>query len=357
MDQYRPGIGICAGAQMLKWGDLDQRIRIEPDQEVNVFINFESILAKLIQRKNLHQSIAYFKKHVVLELESAILNLVANYRSYIRKCHGIPKLYLYHTHLSREKQEMRVYNKYYRTYYYNQYMQNPQFRDLGKLINSFVIPDIELILSYVYGCYFVKSKRFDGSLIPYIIAEHDSESTQSIIVTSDVFDTLYYFQPSVQVIYIKRNFSNLTICSSVEETVRSIIKDENPFDLTIFNYEMYYRLLLSMKGSKVRNIRSAKGFGYGKFTKILKEGLENGMILKEFESIDSILQLFPEKYQEDIKNAFLCSDIGLQSTLLTDADRNDVLSQCIDKVDIASVEALNNQRFLDFPINLPGLLE
>ena len=81
------------------------------------------------------------------------------------------------------------------------------------------------------------------------------------------------------------------------------------------------------------------------------------MILKEFESIDSILQLFPEKYQEDIKNAFLCSDIGLQSTLLTDADRNDVLSQCIDKVDIASVEALNNQRFLDFPINLPGLLE
>ena len=139
--------------------------------------------------------------------------------------------------------------------------------------------------------------------------------------------------------------------------MRSIIKDENPFDLTIFNYEMYYRLLLSMKGSKVRNIRSAKGFGYGKFTKILKEGLENGMILKEFESIDSILQLFPEKYQEDIKNAFLCSDIGLQSTLLTDADRNDVLSQCIDKVDIASVEALNNQRFLDFPINLPGLLE
>lgn len=356
MDKYRPGIGIAAGSQMLRWNVLDRYIHIEPDQEVNIFINFESVLANLNRMKNLHQSITYFKKHVVLELESAILNLMSNYRSYIRKCHGIPKLYLYHTHLSKEKQEMQVYNKYYRSYYYNQYMQNPKFRDIGRMINNLVIPDLELILSYIYGCYFIKSKRFDGSMIPYIIAEKSS-ATQNIIITTDIFDTLYYFQPSFTTIYIKRYYGDLTICNSAEETVRTIIKDENPFDLTIFNYEMYYRLLLSMKGNTIRNIRSAKGFGYGKFVKVLKEGLDNGMILKEFESIDSILQLFPKKYQEDIKNAFLCSDIGVQSTLLTDADRSDIDLQCIDKVDIQSIEALNNQRFLDFPINLQGLLE
>jgi hypothetical protein len=190
-----------------------------------------------------------------------------------------------------------------------------------------------------------------------MIAETSSESTQNIIITSDIFDTLYFFQPSFTVIYIERKYQSLTVCSSVEEYVRCIIKDENPFDLTIFNFEMYYRLLVSMKGNKIRNIRSAKGFGYGRFAKILKEGIDNGMILKEFESIDSILQLFPVKYQDDIKNAFLCSDISLQSTLLTDADRLDVQTQCIDKVDIASVEALNNQRFLEYPINLQGLLE
>ena len=42
------------------------------------------------------------------------------------------------------------------------------------------------------------------------------------------------------------------------------------------------------KGSKIRNIRSAKGFGYGKFASILNLGMRDDIILKDFQSLGSV---------------------------------------------------------------------
>jgi len=41
---------------------------------------------------------------------------------------------------------------------------------------------------------------------------------------------------------------------------------------------------------------------------------------------------------------------------LSETDIDEIKSQIIDKVDTASLEALNNKRFVEFPINLPGLI-
>ena len=146
------------------------------------------------------------------------------------------------------------------------------------------------------------------------------------------------------------------VASETDAVIQSIVKNESPFDLNIFNSEMYFRLLLSIKGSKIRNIRSAKGFGYGKFMTILKDGIKQDIVLRDFESIDSIIGLFPEKYRNDIKEAFQCTSIDTQYELLNDADIDSVKRQIVDKVDIESVEALNNKRFFNFPINLQSLI-
>jgi hypothetical protein len=42
---------------------------------------------------------------------------------------------------------------------------------------------------------------------------------------------------------------------------------------------------------------------------------------------------------------------------LNDIDTEDIKSQMVDKADIQSLESLNNQRFLEFPISLQGLLQ
>lgn len=359
MESYVPGIGVVAGSLMLKWDLMNRHvhnnpINIQPGDNINVFINFESILRNLAMQKGLTSSVTFHKQKIVIELESAILNLMASYKMYFRKEKCNPKMYFYYTDLGDNPQQMFAYNKYYRNYYKNRYMQNPQFRLMGEVINKIIVPEIELILSYVPDCYFIKAKTFDGSVIPQIISTFSD--SKNVIISGDVFDTLYLFNPNFLTIYIKRRYQQFNVMSEVDSVVQSIIKDESPFDLTIFNSEMYYRLLLSIKGSKIRNIRSAKGFGYGKFMTLLKQGIEKDIVLRDFESIDSIMDLFPPSYRNDIKQAFQCTSIDTQFALLSDTDIEAVRSQIIDKVDIESLEALNNKRFLEMPINLQGLL-
>lgn len=359
MENYKSGsLMYPAGSLMLKWNLLDQHIKnnpikLQPGDKVNVFINFESVLRNLTLQKGLNSMVNFYKQKVTIELESSILNLMANYRMYFNKEMVETKLYFYFTDLNASDQQMRVYNEYYRTSYHNRYMENPKFKDMGKLLNEVIIPEVNLILTYVNGCYFIKANSFDGSIIPYIISEFSD--SKNVLITGDIFDTLYLFNPNFATVYIKRRFQHFQVTSDIDETISSIIKDESPFDLSIFRSEMYYRLLLSIKGSTIRNIKSAKGFGYGKFISILKNGIDNDIILKDFESIDSIIDLFPTQYQSDIKTAFQCTTIDGQYDLLSSTDIEGIKSQIIDKIDFESLNALNNKRFLDSPINLNGL--
>lgn len=360
LENYRYNqFSFAAGSWMLKWNIIDDHVHnslldIHPGDTVNVFINFECILRNLLTQRGLTDATNFHKQKLVIELESSILNLMANYRMYFNKERCNTRLYFYHTDLNESTQQMKVYNKYYREYYHNRYMENPQFRTTGELLNSVVIPEIELILLYVPGCYFIKSKVFDGSLIPYVISTFSD--AKNVIISGDIFDTLYMFNPNFLTIYIKRRFQHFNVTSNIEETVKTIVKDESPFDLNIFKSEMYYRLLLSIKGSKIRNIKSAKGFGYSKFISLMKAGINDDIILKDFESIDSIIELFPNKYRDDIKNAFQCTSIENQYQLLNNTDIDNIKNQIIDKSDIESLESLNNKRFMDYPINLNGLL-
>lgn len=358
-EEYTGGIGVTAGAWMLKWNLLDQHIHektinIKPGDDINVFINFECILKNLSVYKGLNSLVTFHKQELVIELEASILNLIANYRAYFKKEKCNPKLYFYYTDLNFESQSMNIYNKSYRNYYKNRYTQNPQFARMSEVLLNIIIPEIKLILSYCPGCYFIEANTFDSSVIPYVISTH--LSGKNIIISGDVFDTLYMFDPNFVMIYIKRRFQHFNVCSDIDSAVQSIVHEQDPFDLTIFRSEMYYRLLLSIKGSKIRNIKSAKGFGYGKFISLMRSGLNNGIILKDFSSLDSILEIFPEKYRNDIKEAFQCTSIYSQYSLLNNTDIDNIMSQIIDKVDMTSLEALNNKRFFNHPINLQSLI-
>jgi hypothetical protein len=42
--------------------------------------------------------------------------------------------------------------------------------------------------------------------------------------------------------------------------------------------------------------------------------------------------------------------------MLSNGDREYVQTQLVDKIDVASLSSLNNRRFLEFPLNLQGLM-
>lgn len=361
-DEYKGGrISFAAGSFMVKWELLNRHIgqhplNPQPGDDLNIFINLECVLRNLSMQKGLAYTLSFHKQEMVIELESSILNLMAMYRTYfskVRVCNV--KMYFYITDLNDNDQQMQVYNKYYRSFYRNKYMKNPQFKPIGELLNQVIIPEIELILLYVPGCYLVKSKTFDSSVIPYIISTFSN--SKNVIITGDVFDTLYLLNPNFITLYIKRRFQHFSIISDIDSSIQSIVKEESPFDLTIFRSEMYYRLLLAVKGSKIRNIQSSKGFGYGKLMNILKSGLSNGTVIHDFTSIDSIINIFPENYRESIRSAFMCTSIDTQSDLLSDIDIDNIKSQIIDKSDMQSLEVLNARRFVEYPIDLNGLIQ
>lgn len=359
MDRYAPGISVAAGSMMLKWDLMDacirnKKIKLQPGDEVNVFINFESIMNNIYSFKNLNYNLSYFKQDLVIELESAILNVVANYKAYFNKEKCNSKIYLYYTDIESEDQHMMIYNKYYRTYYRNKYLQNPKFRNMGEVLKSIIIPELILIMSYIPNIYFIKSKGFDSSLIPQIISNMDNK--KNIIISGDLFDTLYMFNPNFINIFIKRNYKELFIGTEVDDIIQNIINNESVFDLNIFKSEMYYKLLLSINGSPIRNIRTNRNINYSFIIKALKEGIDNGIVLRDFESLSSIINIFPEKYRDEIKSAFSCMSIENQFELLTNMDIESIKNQIVDKIDITSVEALNNRRFLNYPINLQALL-
>ena len=127
MKKYTSDIGLSAGLWMLKWEllskHLDQiEVKLDKNEEIDVFINFECIMRNLFLRKGLTSEVAYHKQELVIQLESSILNLIAHYRMFFKANNMEPKVYFYYTDLtSNEPQQMEIYNKYYREYYKNQY--------------------------------------------------------------------------------------------------------------------------------------------------------------------------------------------------------------------------------------------
>ena len=238
MEGYHPGVAVAAGRYMARWTDLDIHINssmlnIQPGDDLNVFINFESVLRNLTLQSRLITSLVQYKQQVVIELESASLNLVAHYRLlFAKKMRCNVNIYYYYTDLlAEEEQEMTCINKYNRSYYRNRYLQNPEFREMGKVLTEIVIPEIELIISYVPKVYFLKSKTFDSSIIPQAISS--LSGAKNVIVTGDVFDTLYLFNPDFLTLYIKNRYSYFKICSDIESTVQTIVKNESPVGMSI----------------------------------------------------------------------------------------------------------------------------
>jgi len=359
MEKYIPGIGICAGIYMLKWVEFKnylnkQNFQYYSNDTINIYINFECIMKNLTLQKNLSTIVTLYKQNMVLEIESCVLNLIAHYKAYFKKDNIKTKIYLYYTSLKNFPQEMKIYNNQYRDYYKNLYTKNAAFKELGDILQSIIIKELKLILSYVPDCYFIESDMFDSSIIPYTISTFSDN--KNIILSGDIFDSLYMFQGNFNTLYINRRFGNSLILISPDEIVYSIIKNKSPFELSIFSNELYYKLLLSIKGSKIRNIKSPRGFAIEKLLDCINYGKNNNILLNDFKSIDSIIEIFPDKYADNIKESFQCTDIVTQYNLMNDANIENIKNQIVDKFDMKSLEELNTRRFYDFPINLPMLI-
>lgn len=356
MERYIPGVGRSAIQLMIKWSVLRQLLAdLKDEKEINLFINFESILRNLCKIKNLGLLVNFYLQKVVIELESSVLNLVAHYRGFFKK-HGIKcNIYFYYTDLSCENSQlMKNEIKFYRNYYYNKYKQNPEFKNIFRLL-QIIVPDLKLITQFIDGVYFITTKEIDSSLVPKLL----SSDIQSIVLTEDIFDTIYLFD-NIKVLYIKRDFnknSQSVVFSSPAEIADKILNYDNPFELIVFNSELYFKLLLTFNGSQVRNLQSLSSDGCSiiNFAENLRNKIKEGVLLENFKSLSSVLSFLPKKVQSELSQSFKGFDLNVHLSQVNELIKEELKEQIVDHFDFDSIMSLNNQRFLEFPVNLIDL--
>lgn len=332
---------------------------VEPGDDINLFINIESIMTFLSIIPDLESRLVA-ETRFVQGFVREFVNTVSHYKSFFQQNHfPDTKIYLYYTSLDSTNYPQLEYIDGFRSYYITKYTSNPKFVYWMDRMRSQIFPTLKTILEYINNCYLIEGKDIDSSVIPMMITEMDSYR-KNIIITGDPVDTQYRFYPNFYSIYIKRNPSRLLVYK-IEDYIKELTKDEeyvkvegNPL---LKNRSLYLAMIASVTGSKTRSIDNLYGIGYKTFLKCLLSGFKDGLIESNTKSADLIANVFPCCNRSDFINNFKALDVNHSFRDLKESNKAMVKHQIIDRFDNNGLIKLNNQIFKDVgPINVEPLL-
>ena len=349
---------VCFNMMKIKYETYDRSIDnsefVSPDDKINVFINFESILNNLCIIKDIDKKII-LERNFSDKIISEILNLVAHYKRFFRGNGLDTRVFVYYNKLSCKEYKNEKYIEDYRSYYQNMYLHNPRFAILGDSLEETIVKDVTTIMEFIPNVYFLTVDGFDSSLVPYIIGKMD-ESYKNFIITQDIYDTQYQLYKNFMCHYIRRSPNGTGISNSNPDTLKMMFKEldlDESYD--IFKNKSFFIMLLMCNGSKYRTIEPIKGYGFKTMTKLLNKAVEDNVITKDISSIELISKLFSEDKAEQILNNFYAFDIENQYKELSKHDIFSIEKQIVDRFDHKSLIQLNNTRFYKYQFDIVAL--
>lgn len=359
---YTNPFSVCFTTMKIRYSDYDQSIDalnfVNPDDKVNVFINFESVMNNLSMVKDIENKLLLERRFSYI-LESEMINLCAHYKRFFRGNGLETRVFLYYTDLGSKDFNTFKYNDEYRSYYTNKYLNNPKFQMLGNRLVDTIIPRVQKIMEFIPNVYFIKATGIEGSLIPYIIAEQD-KSYKNFIITTDKFDTQYQLHPKEFCVhYIRRSPLGSAIFTTFDKYIADLFKENLEESVqntsSLFLNPSFYSTLICALGDKHRSVEPVKGVGCKTVTKMLMNGITSGKITKDTSSFELILPVLNEEFQENGENNFKCVDLIEQYNALSQQNIFDVMNQIIDRFDYNSLLELNRTDYSEFPLMLPEL--
>lgn len=357
MGDNNDSFSVCFNMMKIRYPDYDKSIEstefLTPDDKVNIFINFESVLNNLSCIKDIDKKLILERELDVI-LTSNILNLAAHYKNFFRKNNLETRVFIYYTGLSSNKFINNQINEDYRSYYMMKYMNNPKFSYLGESLVNTIIPMTKKIAEFLPNVYFIDGNNIEGSLIPYIIGKMDS-SYKNLIITSDIYDTQYQLIDTYLCHYIKKSFSGSLLSCNIEQTLKHIFKDKVNEDYTIFNNKPYYLMLLSCVGDKKRSIEPIRGIGTKTVIKLINRGLDENIITDKTNTVELLKNIIAIDSQNDLVNNFNCINIEDQYNVLSKEDIFNIEKQLIDRFDNGSLLKLNATKFYNHQMMLEQL--
>lgn len=338
----------------------ENRVSI-PTNKVNVFINIETALNYMSTVRDLENKLLVNRKYPD-ELKVDIINIAAHYKEFFTSNELDTKVFLYMTDLTSDMEngfiESEIFEDF-RSYYLLKYRSNPKFISLGDKLVSEIIPDVKMLCEYIPNVYFISAKNIDSGLIPYMIGKSMPDRT-NFVVSGDMSDSQYYFEPSFISHYYKRSVQRgRVLCATIEGYLKEITRSEkiSPDIVNLFSSRGIYELLLAIKGDKYRSIPPIKGLSMATIIKCILAGIKENKITKEMENPMLLSSIFPKEIQGQLYANLMATDIRIRTEKLLDGKKKEILSQMVDQSDLNTLTKINQTRFERNPLTLEALLK
>lgn len=331
----------------IKYSKLDELLVNIPfikGEEVIVYINIESILKKLVSTITDRENVITTNKRNLI-LTSCVFNLVAHYRYYFHKKGICSKVYVYGPESIDMNYLNRVYNKDYRTHM--MLLNIEETTSIGRTYND-SIKMIKTMLTYVEGVNFISSGIIEPSVVPLVINNYFGfGDNKNFLVTDDRYD--YQYIKDYFMILKPRQEKSIVIDF---DNVMDILKEKTKCN-NIPNPDInFLPFIISVLGDKYRNINKIKGLGISKIYNEINRGLQNNLISNEVNNINSLSCLIKEEFQNDFLINYMTTSIYEQYKKISEVEERYIINQVIDKHDGGYMKDINNNYFIEFPLNI-----
>ena len=331
----------------IKYSKLDELLRnitFEKGEEITIYISLESILKKITSTITDRENIMIDSKRNLI-LTSCIFNLIAHYRYYFNKKSVCSRVYVYGPEALDVNYLNREYNKDYRTRML--LLNTEETTSIGKTYSE-SIKMIKTILTYVEGVNFITSGIVEPSVVPLVLTNYlKTDNKKNFIVTDDKYDYQYikdYF------IILKPRLEKSSIIDF--DNVMDILKEKTKCN-NIPNPDInFLPFIISILGDKYRNIDKIKGMGISKIYNEINKGLNNNIITNDINNLNSLTCLINENYHNDFMLNYITTSIYEQYKKLSDTEIKYITNQVIDKHDGGYMKDINDEYFIDNPLNI-----
>lgn len=334
----------------VKYSKLDELMGqhctdITTDMKVNLFINIEPVLKKLVA-SNVNDYLKVRNDEKMYEMISNIINLAAHYRLFFTKNKVYSKVYLYLNHPFKTTYKNRSINENYREYYEHRYTKDPKTSVLANTLET-VLPYTKIILEYVDGVHLVEADSIESSLVPYVLTRNQGPNEVNFVLSTDRYD-YQYVNHGFRVIRPKKDESYMVTKQNLFHVLKMEEKALNDIELPAH----FYPFVLSLLGDKYRNIDKIKRIGLVSLMKTIREAIDGDLIGESTSNINILSNILKAEHRALLLNNFYCTDILTQYQMLNVKDTYSITEQISNRFDNVSLRKINDEFFKLHPLML-----
>ena len=328
-------------------------ISFSKKRNVNIFINLDWVFKNLFTDFR-DKTIRASEPKVLYEPVSNIVNIAAHYRQYFNKNKIYSRVILYSSNLTTfSKMRNRMFINNYRENY-NRSIGKPDLLFIRKLLLE-AIPLAKIILEYIDDVYYITTDELEPSVIPSIIYDKFSPDDINLLVTKDKYE-YQYVNNGFYILRPKKELSYLI----TKDNLFDIICEENKVKYEKYDKELntnFYSFIYSISGDMTRNIPKIKNIGPVRAMKLLREGIDKGLITNDDKmNIVLLLNVISPEYREIIYKNYNVTDIGTQLNIPSSVLIN-IESQLVNRFDNPSLKRINDEYFENHPLMLIELTD